>query len=378
MEPTLAAAAKPREERPRLAQAFGQCVTSAKSPLGVALIVGLILRYVLAPFTAWPHDDAVWFQAAVSGQHQLGLYALSEFPYPPFWGLLLEGLGQIMSHLGLSSSSLAVTNPSFTALNQSTQDYADVITTPIFNILFKSILFAFDLGAGLLIRQMVTDLNGDQRRSDFAFALWFLNPFVLFESAMFGGFDVINAFFILATIVLLFHRRYAWAGTALGLGLLTKLSPIFLLPLIVVIVLHPNGREYPARARLGNLFAFGSGLIASVVVVLAPVVAGGTHPRLCTARSLAWARESPSAVCRYSASVRSGRYRESPDGHHFTGRRLVSGLRLRRLWDRLRRRCLRGAGPNETRCTPSLAACSSYSRYFFSLNPLHSPNICSG
>jgi hypothetical protein len=238
-----------------------------------AVLLGLLIRYALAPFTAWPHDVVVWFQAAIAGQHSMDLYARAGFPYPPVWGTLLQGLGQAMQAMGIHQGQLSVVDSSYRLFNDFTQSYSETITLPAFNLAFKTVLFAFDLGCGLLILRLVTILGIEARRRPIAFAVWFLNPFVIFESAVFGGFDVMVAFFCLAAIVALLEERWVWAGMAVAFGIATKVSPVFLLPLMGLFVLgaHRQRGSRPTGIRSAVLFA--CGLVAGIAIALGPQIA---------------------------------------------------------------------------------------------------------
>ena len=46
------------------------------------------------------------------------------------------------------------------------------ITSPWFNVAFKSVLFAFDLGTSLLLFALVLQMTGDERRARLAFVLF--------------------------------------------------------------------------------------------------------------------------------------------------------------------------------------------------------------
>ena len=241
-----------------------------------AVLVGLLIRYALAPFTSWPHDVVVWYQAAVAGQHNMDLYARTEFPYPPVWGTLLQGLGQALHAMGIDGGQLGVVDSSYRLFNDFTQSFSESITLPAFNLAFKTVLFAFDLGCGLLILRLVSILGFERRRRPLAFAVWFLNPFVIFESAVFGAFDVMVAFFCLAAVVALLEERWVWAGVAVALGIATKVSPIFLLPLMGLFALgvhRPHGwRDFRIKAAM----FFALGLAAGMAIAMGPQIASNT------------------------------------------------------------------------------------------------------
>jgi hypothetical protein len=241
-----------------------------------AIVAGLLIRYTLAPFTAWPHDVVVWFQAAVAGQHNLDLYSRAQFPYPPVWGTLLQGVGQALQALRIHQGQLGVVDSSYRLFNDFTQSYSETITLPAFNLAFKSVLFAFDLGCGLLILRLVTLLGLEGRRRPLAFAVWFLNPFVIFESAVFGAFDVMVAFFILAAIVALLEERWLWAGVAVAFGIATKVSPMFLLPLMGLFVLDVQHQWSWRGFRIKAALIFACGLVVGGAIALGPQIATDT------------------------------------------------------------------------------------------------------
>jgi hypothetical protein len=238
--------------------------------------VGLLIRYALAPFTAWPHDVVVWFQAAIAGQHNMDLYARAEFPYPPLWGTLLQGLGQALQAMGIHRGQLVVVDSTYRLFNDFTQSYSETITLPAFNLAFKTVLFAFDLGCGLLILRLVTVLGIEQSRRPIAFAVWFLNPFVIFESAVFGAFDVMVAFFCLAAIVALLEERWAWAGVALAFGIATKVAPMFLLPLMGLFALGVHRQRGWRALQIKPAVLFAGGLGAGMALALGPQVLSNT------------------------------------------------------------------------------------------------------
>src|SRR5437867_1891806 len=59
--------------------------------------IGLMIRYVLAPFTSWPHDVATWQGVAAGSMHHLSLYQRPGFSYPPMWGYVLQAVATAMS-----------------------------------------------------------------------------------------------------------------------------------------------------------------------------------------------------------------------------------------------------------------------------------------
>ncbi len=239
------------------------------------LVIGLGLRYVLAPFTSWQHDVAVWLGASESGAHHIGLYTRLGFSYPPGWGDLLQGIGLVLSKVGEPTNAFAERSAALSPL-ANLNHVALYVTAPWFNVAYKSMLFAFDLGTALLVAAFVTDITSDPKRYRLAFSLVFLNPLVIFTSAVLGWFDIMVGFSILLGVYAVFKQRYALAGAALGLGIVAKLSPVFVMPLILcAVVLH--SRESADRRRLPAWLwacaSFCGGAAVIGVTSLVPVVA---------------------------------------------------------------------------------------------------------
>ncbi|OQA04823.1 MAG: GPI transamidase subunit PIG-U [bacterium ADurb.Bin400] len=89
-----------------------------------------------------------------------------------------------------------------------------------------------------MIRRIVQPLA--PHRTDLAFALWFLNPLVIFVSGIHGQFDVIVVPFILLALILTNEKRYALSGVALTIATLFKLYPLFLFPLYLTLILKQS------------------------------------------------------------------------------------------------------------------------------------------
>lgn len=248
-------------------------------PLLVPVVVGIVARLVLAPFTSWATDDFVWFQVAASGAHHLNVYARPGFAYPPVWGDLLQLVGQLLGVLGASAGSL-VSTPHVYAPLELWGWWPRSITGPLFNVSFKSVLFVFDGATAGLVYQMVSDATTDDRRARLAFAAVFCNPFVIMESAVMGGFDIIVAFCILAAIRCTLTRRYLLAGVTVAVGILLKVAPIYIVPLIAGAIigqesLRAKETGHAARdATRALLLATAGGAGATLVVLLPEIVSG--------------------------------------------------------------------------------------------------------
>ena len=98
-----------------------------------------------------------------------------------------------------------------------------------------------------------------------------LSPVLFVNAALWGQFDTLLSFFLLAAMVALLHERPAWAGAALGAGLATKLLAVVAVPLAVVW----TWRRCRARGALALLTAAAAVIL---LVTLPYVIAGAGGP----------------------------------------------------------------------------------------------------
>ncbi len=257
----------------------------------VTLLVGILLRYAIAPYTSWGPDDFVWFHSAATSAHHVGLYDRPGFSYPPVFGYLLAGVGQVLTWLHVPISSWGATDLRLVPAVTASGDMSTFVTSPALNLAVKSLLFAFDAATGWVLYLMVAHLAGSRARARAAFALWFLNPAVIFASSVHAAFDVVVGFTIALTILLMLQRRYLWAGAAWALGVFTKLSPILLVLVLVVALVSAIGVRSPRQLVSATLKAAG-GVVLATVVVWAPIIATGST-RLALDSTLARYQVSP-------------------------------------------------------------------------------------
>ncbi len=241
----------------------------AVAVVALPLALGLGARLALLPFTSWAKDDSIWLLATQNGLQHLGLYQRIGFSYPPYWGYLLQGLGWLLGHLGVTASALGTQDLRFQPLT-SVNEFATMVTTPLYNVCFKGLLLVADLGTGLLLYDLCRRAGGDERRARLAFCLWFLNPFVIFATAVYGAFDLFVGFAVLLCAYLFVARRPGWAGASLAVAVMLKGAPIFLAPFFVFVALDRRG---PLAERLRGAWPFLGGLGGGLALLLLPLLA---------------------------------------------------------------------------------------------------------
>jgi Gpi18-like mannosyltransferase len=202
-----------------------------KYPLLHLILVGVVLRLVLAPLTSHPDDIATLYRAINDMFGGLNIYTTNSFTYPPLWAYIEYPFLDLVSILASPRILGVATNTLILPIES--WKLPPVITSPLFNLLSKIPLFAADLLIGVIIYDIVRGLR-NEREAKFSFFLWFLNPLVIYIDSVHGQYDVLPALMTVLSFCLFYKRRYLTAGIALGLGALFKVYPIFLAPLYLV------------------------------------------------------------------------------------------------------------------------------------------------
>lgn len=226
---------------------------SHRTLLLLILAVGLGVRLLLAPFTGHPFDMYVWHQAvaqdiagqgpvyATSPMMSYTLYVVS-FPYR----ILRDVFG--VSPMPVSSLSVEMRS----AIGWTTPPGAtvSVVTDPLFNMLVKLPFIISDVVAGFLLYRLVSRFWG-MNKGLLAFSLWFLNPMLIWVSAVWGMFDSLPALFSVLAIYFIETKRSLWAGTSLAVATGYKLYPLlFTLPILLHLCKNGFSFDFLRRATI--------------------------------------------------------------------------------------------------------------------------------
>ena len=259
-------------------------VRRARFEIGIPfgpVMIGLLIRIGLAPYTSDTNDVATWFHTSLSGFYGLHLYDRPGFAYPPLWGYVLEFIGRSARLLGQAASLIGGRDQDLLPASRVAGDFSSIVTSPAFNLVFKTVLFGVDLATGVLIYAFVAAVTADRKRATVALALWFLNPLVIYQSAVHGAADTLVGFAVVSTVVLVFLGRPFLAGAAWTIGILTKLSPLALgleLVLLIAIGIGHDGRT--RRLQVKALVAFVAGALGSALLLLMPEMLFGSIPNM--------------------------------------------------------------------------------------------------
>jgi hypothetical protein len=237
------------------------------------IILGLLLRIILMPYFVWPYDISEYQSGLAYFMSGYDPYLLHASIYPPLPYFLtfplLKTAYQFGMSFGLHSVSEILSGTNFAGMVPISE-----IST-LFLILWKTPLVCFDLATGILIYYFVKELTSNYKISKLCFIFWFFNPLTLAISSLLGSYDAATGFFILLGAFFLFKSNYFSAGFSLGLGGLTKVSPIFVaFPLAAVLLFNKDNLVASAsrfRSNARNLLRFASGCVVPLAF-FAPLV----------------------------------------------------------------------------------------------------------
>ncbi|MCI4322039.1 MAG: hypothetical protein L3K05_07030, partial [Thermoplasmata archaeon] len=239
--------------------------------LRLVLLAGLAVRLVLAPITSWGVDTPYFTLSAVRMLQTGSPYGGYTFFNPPL-GPVLELPGFALLSLFGSPEGFVRWFPALGPVAVHTQSVIPYLPTPAALLALKLPLIASDLAVALLLFHAIQRSWGD-RVATAAAAAWFLNPLVIWSTAVHGEVDTLAALFVLAALLALERRSAVLTGVFLGLGTFAKLYPVLLVPLAAAVLALDAARGSPMRTRWVPLARLSAGLALSVVPFL-PLLSG--------------------------------------------------------------------------------------------------------
>lgn len=181
--------------------------------------LGLLIRLILMPFFGhW--DLTSLHQVASAGPSRF--YDFSFSIYPPLTYYLLIIWQKIISFF--------VSFDFFDLLNL--PNIVSFTSSRVFRHLFllKSLHLFFDLPCAFLLKEILKS----ETKKKMAFALWMLNPILLYTTYMWGTVDVLVSFFLLFCLFLALKGRVLLGAFSLGVSAAFKIFPLVFLPFYLV------------------------------------------------------------------------------------------------------------------------------------------------
>jgi hypothetical protein len=193
-----------------------------RHPMRDLVLLGVVIRLILAPLTGWPDTYAFWRES----MQMLADPRAVVYQYPPLWFLTVFSFVKPLTFFS-DPSSFAVSIPELGKMWYTTGAYLPVITSPAFNFALKLPWILSDLATGAIIWSILkSQKNAKVARKGFVF--WFLNPLVILVSSVMGQSESIIALFALASLYLVIRGRYLSSGVSLGLSIFFKTYNAFL------------------------------------------------------------------------------------------------------------------------------------------------------
>lgn len=206
------------------------------------LILGLILRLLLMPFTLHPdllgHSFSAHF---LVGEGKWNLYeTLANLP--PTHPLVRDfGVADIFIYPPLAYYTLGFfrilvkpfSDPTFIPWLMDNLDqihFYPGLSREIF--LFKLPYLFVDIATAFLLSAVFTDV----RKRKWAFILWLFNPLTLYATFMIGQLDILPVFFTVLSVLLAAKDKPGWSLFSLGLGGSYKMYPLLFIPVMVFIL----------------------------------------------------------------------------------------------------------------------------------------------
>jgi len=239
--------------------------------LRYVLLAGLVSRLVLAPLTSWGIDTP-YFVASVARMLETGSpYGGNTFFNPPLGPVVELPFLAFASLFGAPGSWIQF-SPGLMPVAIRTGLVLPYLPNPGAVLALKAPLLLSDTAVALLLYHAVRLRSGD-RAGTVAAAAWFLNPLVIWASAVHGEVDTLAALCVLAAVLALERRMAFAAGILLGLGGFAKLYPFLLVPLAVAFLALDAARGAGLRPRLAPVARFLGGVGLSAVPFL-PLLSG--------------------------------------------------------------------------------------------------------
>lgn len=185
------------------------------------ILLGLILRIVVAPFTLnWDLLSNAQQTSQFSHQSLSEFYKNSLSVYPP---LMYQTYSFYLSVIRSIFSDIF--NAWFSTANIS------AITFPyIFRIIFllKLPFLTADLASGIIFSRLF-----ENSKRKIALLLWMISPVSLYTVSAWTNVDIIPIFFILLSFFLFYKKKILTSAFILGLAVSYKIFPVFLLPFLI-------------------------------------------------------------------------------------------------------------------------------------------------
>jgi len=116
------------------------------------------------------------------------------------------------------------------------------LSTSLLLMMQKAPLLAFDAATAVMIGRIVAAYRSAHVAQQ-AVLLWLINPYVTLTTEMWGTWDIVAAFFLIAAVAAFAKSRFLESGICLGLGIAVKVYPLLSLPIFLLFLTREKIRS---------------------------------------------------------------------------------------------------------------------------------------
>jgi len=228
--------------------------------LRTILILGTVIRLLLAPFLTHTFDVYAWYVMTMD----IIRVPFAQVPFPPllyYTFFPLAYLYSFLSHIfGFQPYPMVNIPPE---LNPYPQFHIAGVTDPAFNLIIKIPFVLADIAATCLLYNFALELKHSKALAETSAIIYFLNPYLIWISSAWGMFDSLPALFSLTSLVLLHHRKLKSSAISLSVATAYKLYPLlFIAPILLFL-----GRQ---NRQLRQIIAYVLVYFAALLVLFLP------------------------------------------------------------------------------------------------------------
>jgi hypothetical protein len=187
------------------------------------LVVGLIIRELLAPWTGHPYDFEIWARLGFYMQNLSNPYRI--LPYVPGVSFAPYATTGSISYPPLSAFIFASTYRFYVLLGEQSRF--------LYYFLLKQPMVLADIGIAVVLARIIL-FTGDTRSARTAFLIWLYFPLGIIISSMWGQLDPLALFLSLLSIYFFLTSKWLSSAAMLGLAIYLKTLPVVFLPVLLM------------------------------------------------------------------------------------------------------------------------------------------------
>ena len=211
------------------------------------VVLGLLIREVLASFTGHPYDFEIWARLGVYMQNLGNPY--TTLPYYPGVSFAPQAFTGSISYPPLSAFIFALTYWAYLMLGEPSRY--------LYYFLLKQPMVLSDIGVAFLISRIIVLQKGPAAGWK-AFIVWLYLPFTILVSSVWGALDPVALFLTMMAIYCMLSSKLNLSACSLGLAIFLKTMPIVVLPVFLLQLRSPLDRKIRFSAISLGIPAFGT------------------------------------------------------------------------------------------------------------------------